>query len=88
MHTILLYAAGIMLLAVFCLLGHLWGRGAPDVIRAAWAFLPAWAGVALVNLWVGVRHAGYPLSAELPILVVVFVVPALMAVTVIWFLAR
>ena len=50
--------------------------------------MPVWAGVSLINLWVGIRHAGYPLSAELPILVVVFAVPALMAAAVIWFLAR
>lgn len=68
MHTVLLHAAGAMLLAVFCLLGYLWGRGTPDVIRAAWAFLPVWGGLALVNLWIGGRHAGYPLSAELPVL--------------------
>ena len=46
--------------------------------------MPVWAGVALVNLWVGVTKAGYTLAQELPILAVVFAVPAVVALVAAW----
>ena len=51
---------------------------------AAWWFIAIWAGIALINLWVGVAKAGYPLRAELPILLVVFAVPSLLAGVLAW----
>lgn len=84
MHVAMVIGAGLLLLAVFSLFGWLWGHDGPGVARAALWFLPVWAGVSLVNLWVGVTKAGYPLRVELPILLVVFLVPALMALTLFW----
>ncbi len=51
-------------------------------------FLPTWLAVALVNLWVGVQHAGYGLREELPILLLVFLVPAALAGVAIWLAPR
>ncbi|WP_266340334.1 hypothetical protein, partial [Kaistia nematophila] len=51
--------------------------GAPAVFAfAVKLFMPVWALVALANLWVGVTRAGYSVKQELPILVIVFTVPA------------
>ena len=44
--------------------------------RAFRAFALLWAGVTLVNLWVGMARAGYGLAEELPIAALVFAVPA------------
>jgi hypothetical protein len=84
MHMATVIFAGLLLLAVFALFGRLWGHDAAGVALAARWFIPVWAGVALVNLWVGVTKAGYTLAQELPILAVVFAVPALAAAFTAW----
>ena len=88
MHMAMVIGGGIVLLGLFLLFGRLWGSGPADLALAAKLFVPAWALVALVNLWVGVTKAGYPLRAELPILALVFAVPAALALLLIWRLAR
>ena len=58
---------------VACLIA---GHFAATVSRGALAFLPLWFIGAGVNMWIGVTRAGYPISAELPIFLLVFGVPA------------
>ncbi len=84
MHMATVIFAGLLLMAVFALFGRLWGHDAGGVALALRWFVPVWAGVALVNLWVGVAKAGYPLRAELPILLAVFAVPATLAGLLVW----
>lgn len=85
MHVTLVIAGGIVLLGLFLLFGKLWDAG-PAL--AAGLFLPTWLAVALVNLWVGVQHAGYGLREELPILLLVFLVPAALPGVAIWLAPR
>ena len=85
MHVTLVIAGGIILLGLFLLFGELWEAGPAP---AAGLFLPTWLAVALVNLWVGVQHAGYGLREELPILLLVFLVPAALAGVAIWLAPR
>jgi len=63
-------------LLVACLIA---GHFAATVSRGALAFLPLWFIGAGVNMWIGVTRAGYPISAELPIFLLVFGVPAALA---------
>lgn len=88
MHMVQVIGAGMLLLGVFTLFGKLWGGDLAGVALAARAFIPAWLLLALVNMWVGVTKAGYTVAQELPILVVVFAVPAAAAGIVIWHLAK
>lgn len=88
MHVILVILAGVALLGVFALLGWLWGASAAAAALAARVFIPVWLLIALVNLWVGVTHAGYSVREELPILAVVFLVPAAVAGFAAWRLVR
>ncbi|WP_235813564.1 hypothetical protein [Brucella anthropi] len=44
--------------------------------------------MAAVNMWVGVTKVGYTIAQELPILFVVFAVPAAFAALVAWQLSR
>jgi hypothetical protein len=78
----------VVLLGLFLLFGKLWGGAEPDYALAAKLFVPVWLAVALLNMWVGVAKAGYSVRAELPILVLVFAVPALLALLVAWRVAR
>jgi hypothetical protein len=88
MHMAQVMLAGVLLLAVFGLFGKLWGHDTVSIATGAKYFIPAWAAIALVNMWVGVTKAGYTLAQELPILLVVFAVPAVAAAIVIWHFAR
>lgn len=88
MHMAAVILGGVALLAVFVLFGWLWGASATGMALAAKAFVPAWLAVALVNMWVGVAHAGYSVRQELPILLIVFAVPAALAVAAAWQLSR
>ena len=88
MHMALVILAGAALLGVFVLFGWLWGASLAAMSLAAKIFLPVWLLVALANMWVGVHHAGYTVREELPILFVVFLVPAVIAAVAAWRLAR
>lgn len=88
MHVAMVIGGGVVLLGLFLLFGRLWGGPAPEYAFAAKLFIPVWLAIALVNMWVGVTRAGYAVREEAPILLVVFLVPALLAGIAIWRLAR
>ena len=88
MHMLMVIVGGLVLLGVFLLFGQLWGGTPPALCTAAKMFIPVWLIFSVANLWVGVNKAGYTLGQELPILLVVFAVPAVAAVIAAWQFAR
>lgn len=88
MHMLMVITGGIVLLGVFLLFGQLWGGTTPALGTAAKVFIPVWLALSVANLWVGVNKAGYTVAQELPILAVVFAVPAVAAMIAIWQFAR
>lgn len=88
MHMILVMCGGLLLATVFGLFGRLWGHDMAGVAQGLRWFVPVWAAVALVNMWVGVTRAGYTVAQEAPILAVVFLVPAALAALVVWQLGK
>ena len=80
MHTIMVVLGGFLLLGI-CLLA---GRLTKTMAIAALIFIPIWFGAALINLWIGVSRAGYSVAEELPIFLVVFAVPAVVALFIWW----
>lgn len=88
MHVAMVIGGGVVLLGLFLLFGKLWGGAQLDYGLAAKLFVPVWLAVALVNMWVGVTKAGYSVREELPILVLVFAVPTLLALLIAWRVAR
>ena len=88
MHVALVIFGGLVSLAVFLLFGWLWGASVSGMSLAAKCFIPAWMAIAEVNLWVGVHHAGYSMREELPIMLLVFAVPAIAAGTAVLWLSR
>jgi hypothetical protein len=87
-HVLMVIVGGVVLLGIFLLFGQLWGGAAPALGMAAKAFIPVWLAISVANLWVGVNKAGYAVTEELPILLLVFAVPAVVAGIVIWQFAR
>ena len=83
MHTVIVLAVGFGLFALCALVGHVLG-GAPGVAAAALAFLPLWFVGAGINMYLGVKRAGYSVCEEAPIFLVVFGVPAAAALLAWW----
>lgn len=88
MHILLVMVGGVAQLGIFTLFGWLWGNNAAAMALAAKVFVPVWLVVALVNMWIGVTHAGYSVRDELPILVANFLVPTIVAGIAAWWLSR
>lgn len=88
MHIAMVLTGGIVQLAIFVLFGWLWGNSTAAMAFAAKVFVPFWLVIALVNMWVGVTHAGYSVKAEAPILLLNFLVPAALAALAAWQLSR
>lgn len=74
---------GLVLLAGCLLVGRLLG-GPGALPTAAVIFLPLWLVGAGVNMAIGVRKAGYTVAEEAPVFLLVFGVPALVALLLRW----
>jgi hypothetical protein len=88
MHMALVIVGGLGLLAVFTLFGHLWRIATGGIMPAAYAFIAVWFVISCINMWLGVTRAGYTVMQELPVNLVVFAVPALIAGGIIWYAMR
>ncbi len=81
MHMLMMTVIGLALLAAFWFVGRLLNRRAGRaVINGPRLFLLVWAAVSFYNGYVGVTTAGYSVQAELLVHVVVFGLPAAIAV--------
>jgi hypothetical protein len=81
LHTIMVIGGGLVLLGLFALAARMF---ALDMGTATRVFIGLWLVASLVNMWIGVARAGYSVAAEAPILLVVFGVPAVIALFVGW----
>ncbi len=85
MRTVLIILGGFALwgicLGVAKVLG---GFTASATLGATAGFIALWFVVAAVNMWAGVTRAGYSFQEELPIFLVIFLLPTAVAVLVKW----
>jgi hypothetical protein len=85
MRTLLFLLVGFLLLAACMLLGRLFSSNYPGATYAATVtFVLLWLVISTANLWVGVSKAGYTLTEELPIFVVIFGVPTIAGIFLKW----
>jgi hypothetical protein len=85
MRTALFLVAGLLLLAAALLLGRLFSTNYPGATAAATvAYVALWFVIAGANMWVGVARAGYSVTEELPIFLLVFGLPAAAAIILKW----
>ncbi|HEX4389258.1 MAG TPA: hypothetical protein VH109_11590 [Steroidobacteraceae bacterium] len=85
MRTGLSLLAGFLLLGACLILGRLFSahyRGAAWV--ATIVFVCLWLAISVGNMWVGVTRAGYAVADELPILLLIFSVPVIVAIVLKW----
>jgi hypothetical protein len=85
MRTVLFLLAGFLLLGASILLGKLFSTNYPSATFAATvSYVALWLLIAGFNMWVGVAKAGYSLSEELPIFLLIFAVPVAVAIVLKW----
>ncbi len=90
MHTVKVIAGGLVLLAICLVIGRWLGGPTPPggLVTAVKVFVPLWLVAAGINMWLGVAKAGYSVADEAPIFLVVFAVPAAVALLVLWRVTR
>lgn len=85
MHTIVVMASGLALLVICLVLGRFVGVApTPGMAKGALWFIPLWLIAAAANLYVGVSRAGYSVADETPIFLLIFSVPAIVAIVIWW----
>jgi len=85
MRTGIIILAGFALWAI-CLGLAKWlvGWTSASTTMATAAFITVWFIAAAVNMWMGVTRAGYAFREELPIFLLIFLVPSIVAGVVKW----
>jgi hypothetical protein len=85
MRTVLFLVAGFLLLGAALLLGRLFSTHYPGATFVATvAYVALWFIVSGANMWVGVARAGYSVTEELPIFLLIFAVPVAAAILLKW----
>ena len=77
--------AGFLLLGTCAILAKLFSANYPGAASTATGvFIVLWLAITAFNMWVGVNKAGYAAAEELPIFLLLFGVPAIVAVILKW----
>ena len=85
MRSAIIILGGFVLWGVCLGIARLLGNfSARSTTIATTAFVAIWFVAAAVNMWVGVARAGYSFGEELPIFLLIFLLPAVVAVLVKW----
>ena len=85
MRTVIIILGGFVLWgACLGIAKLLAGSGASSMTTATAAFVALWFVAAASNMWIGVSQAGYSFKEELPIFLLIFLLPAAAAVLVKW----
>jgi hypothetical protein len=85
MRTTIIIACGFLLWAACLGAAKLVsGSTSSSLTSATIIFTVLWFVAAAANLWVGITRAGYAFREELPIFLVVFLLPATVAAVVRW----
>lgn len=84
MHTIKVLAAGFALLALCLVAGRALGSPGAGLALGAKLFIPLWLAGSALNMWIGVSKAGYSVADEAPVFLMVFGIPAAVALFILW----
>ena len=85
MRTALFLVAGLLFLAASLLLARLFSANYPGATLVAMvAYVVFWLAISGANMWVGVAKAGYSVMEELPIFLLIFGLPVLVAIVLKW----
>jgi hypothetical protein len=80
MRTALIILGGFVVWGIFVAAAKMSGNSPRGIGAATIVFVIGWFLVAAVNMYFGVAKAGYAFREELPIFLVIWLVPAIVAV--------
>lgn len=81
MRTAVIVLAGFFLLAICVGVARGSGRTNSAGVAVFWCL---WFVAAAINMWIGVSHAGYSVAEEAPIFLLIFGLPAAIALAIKW----
>jgi hypothetical protein len=85
MRTAQFLISGLLLMAALLIVARLFAEHVPSAPNLALGIgLTLWLAITAVNMWLGVTKAGYSVSEELPIVLLLFGVPAVVAALARW----
>lgn len=85
MRTVFFLIAGVLLMASLLIPARMFAEHLPSAPNLALALgLALWLAIVCINMWLGVSRAGYTVAEETPILLLLFIVPAALAIFVRW----
>jgi hypothetical protein len=85
MRTFLFIVGGLATLAGSLLVVRWFGTGGRMLFAGVGeVFIPIWFCLSALNLWIGVKQAGYSIDEELPIFLLIFAIPASIAALLWW----
>lgn len=85
MRSLIIVCGGFVLWGSLLSIARFFGAGSSSAAaKAVGVFALAWLALALLNLWFGVERAGYSFAEELPIFLLIFLVPVSVAIFVTW----
>ena len=85
MRTAIIVLGGFVLWAACLGIEKLLASSSNSSMTAATAtFVALWFVAAALNMWIGVSQAGYSFKEELPIFLLIFLLPAAVAIFVKW----
>jgi len=85
MRTAVIIVCGFLLWAACVVAAKLIpGSTGSSLTTATIVFVAIWFIAAAANLWVGVSKAGYSFAEELPIFLLIFLLPTVVAVVIRW----
>ena len=85
MRTLIILVIGFVIWGACLGLARLLTKASPAAIGIGTAiFVVIWFLVAAANMWMGVARAGYAFTEELPIFLLIFLLPSAVAIFVKW----
>jgi hypothetical protein len=85
MRTFLLILGGLSTLGVGLFVARWFGAGWRTLFADFGKFfIPIWFCLSALNLWIGVKQAGYSIGEELPIFLLIYTIPASVAALLWW----
>jgi hypothetical protein len=85
MRTLIIIVIGFVIWAACLVLAKLLANASAESMSIATAaFIAIWFVIAAANMWMGVARAGYSFSDELPIFLLIFLLPVAAAVFLKW----
>jgi hypothetical protein len=85
MRTVLIIVGGFIVWGVCLAIARFAAQSTPNSLTVATvAFVALWLVAAAANMWAGVAQAGYSVAEELPIFLLIFLVPSVVATVTRW----